>query len=1023
MIPPGPRNGQMRLLAAIFLLLIAASSLYGRGAREDTVLSRADQLMEEKQYDEAVQILSDFIKENPDRADEAQKRLKKIIKIRERYTEIANQLLDVVESDPDNSDKILKLSNELLAIESPSNPATRRFLNQVRYLAEFRVNSRRLQQILVQASGQLAQDDYSAALATYASGLDIYQDLYFSSGYGEEAENTASSGLENISRNISGFNAIAGPIKFRSDILTASDSPDPPLPAETARAFTEISPFLDELSGYYESFHQVKNSFETQRVINQRENDEIGDRSFLSFAGTLITGPPEKNEGMIGALRKFWSNQIGSAESSLVSLVNRYYSSGLQAVLNQNYSGGISIFNTTDQYITPAMELIRKSNSFLGIDESPSYMLYGEQVNQDKAGQYLALRVMNHALAHFRIAGDIAVRDQAIERGGFTSLASWQQGAVTSQAAITQEQAIRRSYQGLINELTVLIDRIAAELETYRYYGENLSVISANLGTPQKPLNDVRDLAASLNSRLKTMEYNSAVRRYSISTMELEARVSQREGEFMEGNSLIQGIDTATDWGETYTAYYPTEGLAALTAMNSKAEADVRDSRALIALFTSENQTTLGAEEMNRLYSQSRDQLARLLALQSNSAGLMAAARERIQRAASLRYEGDRLFQAAQASLNRIDFEGARNNLTRAADQYRASRAIQESESLRNIWDTQVVKLNEDIDRRENEVIVQYVREQLTRAQTLYFAGNIDQAETALVNAQNRWRITNTTEQPEVEYWLGLVRGAQSLQSGRSIAATAPLFSEMSQLLSDARLNYDEGVRLLNSGRRTEGLVRFNDAMEKTREVRLMFPLNHDARMLELRIEQQTDIGVFNASFQRRLNEAISGTRPNVRSMQSFAELQDLAEINPRFPGIAAILNQAEIDMGFRPPPPNPRDLARSAELTRSAEANYNSRDTTRYSLARTELEEAIRLNPNNSQAQRLLDQVMISTTGIGTIAIPRDVQDQYDVAFRMHTQGNYLQADAILQRLLQVQSNQKYTIIHELKRRNDPYL
>ena len=1023
MVPPGRKNGQMRLSAAIFLLLIAAASLYGKGAREDSVLSRADQLIVEKQYDDAIQILSDFIKEEPDRADEAQKRLRAIIKLRERYSDIANELLDVVEKDPDNSEKILKLSNELLDIESPSNPATRRFLDQVRYLAEFRVNSRRLEQILLAASGQLAQKDYTGALATYASGLDIYQSLYFSSGYGEEAEKVASSGLESIDKNISGFNAIAGPIKLRSDLLADVDALDPQNTPESAKVFAEISPLLDELRGFYESFHQIESSFRTQLAINKKEKDETGDRSFLSFAGRLITGPAEKHEGMIGTLRQFWNNQIGSAETALVTLVNRFYNTGLQAMLNQNYSNGISIFDTTDQYIDPALELIRKSNSFLEIDDSVGYMLYGELVNQDKASQYLTLRIMNHALGYFRTAGELAVRDLAIEREGFNSLDSWRQGAVTSQAAISREQTIRRSYQGLINEITVLNERIAAELETYRFYGENLSVISASLGAPQKPLNGVMDLVASLASRFKTMEYNSAVRRYSVSVMETEARVSKREDEFREGNGLIQGIAGATEFGDAYTAYYPAEGLAVLASMNSSVEADIRDSRALIALFTGENQATLGEQEMSRLYSQSRDQLARLLALQSNSAGLMATARDRIQRAASLRYEGDRLYQAAQASLNRIDFDGARNNLTRAADQYRASRAIQESESLKNTWDTQVVKLNEDIDRRENEVIVQYVREQINRAQTFYFAGNIDQAESALVNAQNRWRITNTTEQPEVEYWISLVRGAQSLQSGRTIAATAPLFAEMSQLLSDARRNYDEGVRLLGSGRRTEGLARFNDAMEKTKEIRIMFPLNHDARMLELMIEQQIDIGGFNATFQRRLNEAIAGTRPAVRSMQSFAELQDLAEINPRYPGIAAILNQAEIDMGLRPPPPNPADLARSAELTRSAEVNINSRDLTRYALARTQLEEAIRRNPNNTQAQRLLDQVLIAMPGEGTIVIPQAVQDQYDVAFRMHTQGNYLQADAILQRLLQNPANQRYTIILELKRRNDTYL
>ena len=1023
MIPLGRKNGRMRLLAAVFILLTAAASLYGRGAREDTSLSRADQLIADREYDEAVRVLSDFIKDNPDRFDEAQKRLKTIISLRDRYNQIANELLDIVETDPENSGRIMALSDELLAIESSSNPATVRFLNQIRYLAVFRINSNRLESILLAARKQLQLNDFSGALATYSSGLDIYQELYFSSDYGEEAENVAYSGLEGIENNINRFNALRDPINLNAARLAEFGNPNPASPSEASRIFGELSPYLDQLTAVHDSFQQIQSSFETQLAINQREHNETGDRSFLSFAGKLLSGPIGVREGMIGTLDQFWNYRVKPAESALTGLVNNYYNTGLKSMVDKDYAPGISVFNTTDLYITPALELTRKSNRFLGTGNARTYMFYGEMVSEERAENYLNLRIMNHALVHLRTLGNLANRDLDLEKTGFPSLVSWQNGVLTTQAAVSQEQSVRQSYQSLINELMVLDERIKADLENSRFYVENLSYISGGIGTPQKPLDDAADLLTGLNSRLRMMEYNSAVRRYTISTLDMDRRVTRRESEFEEGNALIRGIFRETEGGEEYVSHYPTEGLEILTRMNNSLETDIRDNRALLALFIAEDQGTLGAAEISALYSSNRDLLTRLLAMQTSSSGIMVAAREQIQRAAALRYEGDRLFQEARTALNRNDFQGARNNLTRAVDQYRASRAIQESESLRTIWDTQVVALNADIDRRENEVIVLYVRDQITRAQSFYFAGNIDQAETALVNAQNRWRITNTTEQPEVEYWLGLVRGALSLQSGRIIAPTAPLYAEMSQLLSDARRNYDEGVRLLNAGRRQEGLARFSDAMDKTREVRLMFPLNHDARMLELRIEQQTNQEVFNATFRQRLNEAVAGTRPAVRSMQSFAELQDLAEINPRYPGIAAILTQAEIDMGLRPRPPDPRDLARSAELTRSAEANFNSRDSIRIGLARTELEQAIRLNPNNTQAQQLLDRVLISITGIGTIAIPQAVQDQYDIAFRMHTQGNYLQADAILQRLLQNPANQRYTIIIELKRRNDAFL
>jgi tetratricopeptide (TPR) repeat protein len=294
-------------------------------------------------------------------------------------------------------------------------------------------------------------------------------------------------------------------------------------------------------------------------------------------------------------------------------------------------------------------------------------------------------------------------------------------------------------------------------------------------------------------------------------------------------------------------------------------------------------------------------------------------------------------------------------------------------------------------------------------------------AEETLVRAQNRWRVTNVTEHQDVEYWLRLVRGALSVQSGRVIAPTAPLYAEMSQLLSDASRSYNEGVRLLGSGRRQDGLVRFSDAMEKTREVRLIFPMNQDARMLQLRVEQQTDPPAFNAAFRQRINEAVTGIK--TRNPESFADLQDLAEINPRYPGIQALLSQAEIDMGFRPPPPNPADLARSAELTRSAEVIINNRDATRYEIAQTQLEEAIRLNPVNAQAQTFMDQLQIRMRGSGTIVHSSYVQEQYSAALQEFLRGNYLSANAIVERLLQNPENRRSTQIQDLKRRIDALL
>ena len=240
----------------------------------------------------------------------------------------------------------------------------------------------------------------------------------------------------------------------------------------------------------------------------------------------------------------------------------------------------------------------------------------------------------------------------------------------------------------------------------------------------------------------------------------------------------------------------------------------------------------------------------------------------------------------------------------------------------------------------------------------------------------------------------------------------------MSQLLSGASRNVNEGVRLINAGRRNEGIVLFNDALDKIRGVRLVFPMNHEARLLQMQIEQHTDPAAFNRDFRERLNAAVQQVKN--RNAEAYADLLSYAAINPNFPGMRAIITQAEIDMGFRPPPPNPADLAQSAELTRAAQANINNGSQVLLMVAEVQLTDAIKLDANNIQAQTLMDRLRILLRGSGSIVLPSNVQVQYNNALQEFLQGNILTAHAIVEQLLQTPANRNSTQIMDLRRRID---
>jgi tetratricopeptide (TPR) repeat protein len=194
-------------------------------------------------------------------------------------------------------------------------------------------------------------------------------------------------------------------------------------------------------------------------------------------------------------------------------------------------------------------------------------------------------------------------------------------------------------------------------------------------------------------------------------------------------------------------------------------------------------------------------------------------------------------------------------------------------------------------------------------------------------------------------------------------------------------------------------MTRFDEARQLTREVRLMFPFNQEAGLLDLRIEQFIDPVIFNAGFEQRLNNARAGTRQ--QSIVAFADLLALAEINPNYPNIRGIIVQAEIDMGIRLPAPNPADITQSRDLTAAARRIVDANLVAQYDVARAQLDQAIRLNPNNTEALQVRDILLQRMRLPGAIVLTSEDELLFSEAERHHLAGNNLAAYTILQRLM----------------------
>ncbi|MDR0300942.1 MAG: hypothetical protein LBI04_01355 [Treponema sp.] len=987
---------------AFFWLLAVVAPAFGAGLR-DPDLSKADSLIKEKKHEEAILVLTDYARRNPDRFDNAQKRLRKIYQVREDFDRTANELIYTLLNDPDNSEKIYDLSLKLKSLEDETNPLLASFISRTHEIAQFNVIRNRLRDIMETAKRQLDRGECEAALQTYAGGMILMRDEFYAAGFGKEIENSVRRETERVNSVISAFRSTSTNMGTPSAELAHVINSGNLNPAAEIR---RITPAIDRFIALKQELYTAINIFDGILDRLRSDDPEMEDRNHLSFLSILIHGRQGEsaNEGMLGAFEVCWKKSIDPVLSAIMQNAVAANSTGLAAINAGQYSNAVPSLQKAENFVNLSPLFFQKRLALNERGNTPPVELAGNVIVKDDIPSFITLRVLSEASGYLTQAITLANRMDTAANTGLSSFTLWQEGKVDAVTVINNELQARSSAAGIKNEIdAVIISAAQTDNSLKSYYRTTY-------------LTDAVNAIEKIYAAAAALERRSAYMYYSIVDTELKRGLIARTGELEAGKSFLNGQSRTRADGSVTTDLFPAEALEILTAMLAALSVDLERGNSATAYYKNETRLILTDEEIAGILAACEKSIGELNALRNQGTTLRNTANSRTAQAEAFRQEGERLLREAQTGFRAQNFDTARERLQRAAERFNSSLEVQESASLRQSWDTQLFTLGQAINAAENEMIIAEVRNLVNSASAAYFEGNFQQSEDRLVRARNRWRITNAEENEEILYWLGIVRNAMSAHSGRVIPPTAPLFPEISQLLSKARMNYEEGVRLINAGSRASGLEKFNEARQQTREVRLMFPVNQEAGILELRMEQYTDPAAFNASFEQRMRTAISGSKQ--RSIESFADLQNLAEINPRYPGIRGIITQAEIDMGYRPPPPDPRALARSRELTSSASRILEENNTTLFEVALTQINEAIALNPENTDATRVKDRLLNRMSVPGAVVLSSDDEIEYQRAVRELQAGNNLVAFAVVERLMQNPRNRNITKLIELQRR-----
>ena len=978
------------------ILLSAVGVVWSNGQKEDPI-RQARQLVSENRINDAILLLEQTVRDNPDRIQEAEALMRTIREIRGEYNVLFEQLIDNLVNNPDDIERTLAIIDQMEALDEFPNERVVQQVQDARIVAQLAYDRNLFNRRMDDARTLLQQGEYLAAVDVYTELDALQRDRFESRGYGDIFVNSVNQAVTSMTAVTVDFRQALPPYRQAGTAILQQARQDVLLLDQQ-----DLTPFFSEAARMASIVDRADRAAQDVAVIRSQVPLQFPDDPvdwYLNFQDMLARGRADYRgeEGFVYAVREAYRETVGQLADAGRSQTEQLLTRAATAADNENYQSAADRFATAVQTAALWEQAVTVETGIF--DQNPPVDQVVSTVGEDGATQIVAARTNRRVSASL---SDLSttMRDfvaRSVDRQA--DLFSLQSQIDAARATVDTLQSGRDDLETAVQPIQTLPAAARTE-ETRQRLADGMSRWQRAIA---RAMDRQRQLAVAI-STTRTAGFDDA--------LDAELARMQELAPLNEGVQEQQGEDAAT----ARTVRYPDRALAGYR--------EVRDRLAGIADTVGTARDELAAEDDYVLSaSLVQTEQERLAQLDSRTADLasradagIADAQDLIARAQQLQEEANQRIADTRAAISGFQVDAARNNYAAAREAFLASLELREDPQLREQSDQIIQQVGAQLQELENVLVVRRVRELITQAEELYNQDSYVAARDTLLAAQETWSQTNVDPNTEVERLLRLVTAALSLEEGRELSVTDPLYPILGNYLSIAREDYNRARQLFDAGQTDRANVLFDRAIENLRNVRDVRPLNWDARILELRIAQIRNASDFDQVFAARYEQAVNRL-DQAGPLQVYSELEVLAEINPDYPGLQDQLRRLEIALNLRENPVDQARINQAAQLySRAQQLANGTRDQAQVAVSL--LEQAVDLNPRNSDAKFLLDQLRIRLGGQATVALNSADEQQYRRAETLFSQGRVLQALQITERLLAQGNNQNYPPLVDLRRR-----
>lgn len=960
-------------------------------------------MISQKKLSEALSELQRYIEAKPDNFDNAQILIEVIMKRRLLYTDYAQKAMESSINNPEDDETPSLFIKRMEEIEINPPEEMKKVVRQLKELHLFKYYQKKFNTIL-ETSTQLADNNQtSEAFLELLNGFDIYLPEFIEQ-YGEDSEIVKKA--ENISQELT---LLINESALYTETGTLEDSVAKFNICVQEGRYVEAEELFKSFEKEFRQYIALLNKTQEISLAYSQLEDELRsssedftDANYVSFMHHYITGISEiQNSGMNNILSSKLYKSMDSMKSTVDNKVVQ-----VEKEFRERLPGKILAdnFNLTSGFIRGTFK--EPAESLLGFNKSISELYNSVDgvspdvvaANERKLIDYEYLVQMGNRF------DDVLSRAQRL-KVNLEKQASFFADLETVKSDENTNSQVDRLFASLAEIAGITGIRKDLLPESYDWgaaYLDNFTVgVDMNwnpvtgiyVGYVDEMFDNSQDVIEtawrqiSLLYRSDSNIFAKEIERYSESLALLDTGLNN----VIEDQNLTE-FNRKGNEKELFTylsALTVEEGDEALIKypelITKFSDFVIASSQNYISILEEEKKTLHSNVERNEDWmtnSQIKDYIdnadkyisERLAVLKdriNDAEKRKDKALKDIQMAKNARTEAERLLKEAQTATDRENFEDAEEYLDKARTKYYESLSYSEDSALRQESYEKRTDLENKIIVGKNNIIVREIRSMLDVAKTAYNLEEYDRALSIISNAEDRWSVTNPDNpNQELSDFKALIEIANSITTGRTLDPNDPVYSIVSQNLSFANQYYESAEKQKKTGKSDDYKKSLSLSEDYISQVKLVYPKNRAASILQLKIDRLRDPEAFKTEFDHKIQAAVNKVDNGNQEAkeEGLNDLYAYQQLEPNYKNLNTIVLNAEYSTGKKRRPVTNREQTQAVRYIQDAERYYNTaKNDADYQKAIDAADRAIALLDKDStyitRAQKVKDNSLLKKT------------------------------------------------------------